>query len=94
MQADLADSDVVIVGLNHAEHGAANAEMCDGRDLPWLQDTADDNVWSDYDAVWRDLMVTDRDGNLVGSVNLTDHDLAAPGNYDALLDELEALAAE
>ena len=40
---------IQIIGVNAIGHESDNADMCEGRDLPWLQDTVELNVWDD---VW------------------------------------------
>ena len=66
---------VQILGLNEAGHEAYTDMMCDGRDLPWLQDVAEVGVWSLWGVTYRDVLVLDGDGVLVDVYNLTEHDL-------------------
>ena len=74
----------MIYGVNDANEGAGNEEMCDGRDIGLLQDTPQVNAWGSWDAVWRDVFVLDRNGELVGILNLTESSLAEPENVEAL----------
>jgi hypothetical protein len=37
---------VEILGINPAAHESGNAEMCEGKDLPWLQENTEVSVWS------------------------------------------------
>ena len=57
--------------------------MCEGRDIPWLQDTEEANWWGSWGITWRDVVVLDRDGNEVDVVNLTDHNLEDTEEYAA-----------
>ena len=58
--------------------------MCDGRDLPWLQDTEELKVWDHWPHEYRDVIIVGTDTSSVGVYNLTNNDLSVPENYDAL----------
>lgn len=70
--------------MNETGHESANAEMCDGRDLPWLQDDATSLVWTSWAPTYRDLVILDRDNVQVEVFNLTDHNLGDATEYAAL----------
>jgi hypothetical protein len=57
--------------------------MSNGGDLPLLQDTVSQDVWSDWAAEWRDLFIVDADNHAIGVFNLTTYDLANSANYQA-----------
>jgi hypothetical protein len=57
--------------------------MCEGRDIPWLQDTEEANWWGSWDITWRDVVILDRDGNQADVVNLLEHDLEDTEEYAA-----------
>ena len=57
--------------------------MCEGRDIPWLQDTEEANWWGSWGITWRDVVILDRDGNEVDVVNLADHNLNDTEEYAA-----------
>jgi hypothetical protein len=80
MQAELPE--VAIIGVNEAGLESGNEAFCEGRDLPWLQDTAEEDMWGDWAVNWRDVYILDSDGTLLEVYNLTIHDLAE--NYDEL----------
>lgn len=63
---------------------AGNASICNGRDLPWLQDVVDQDVWGVWAPVYRDVVVVDGNNEVFGVFNLTGTSLAVPANYDAL----------
>ena len=85
----------MIVGINEAGFESANAQMCDGRDLAWLQDTEEDDVWNTWVHQYRDVRILDREGFEVYVYNLTDNDLAETANYELLKNALEeAIALE
>lgn len=90
MQALLDEDEAVILGVNAAGLEAANASVTADRTLPWLQDTAAVDAWGAWGVTWRDVWVLDPDGVLVGIMNLTDHDLAAPENFAALQELIES----
>ena len=88
MQRELG-ADVVIHGVNGVGHDSANDTVVDGRDLPWLQDVPEADVWKRWDIAYRDVVILDADNVVVGIYNLTDHNLADPRRYD----ELKAMMA-
>jgi len=54
------------------------------RDIPWLQDTSETDIWSDWDVAYRDVIVLDADNHPVAAFNLTTHDISAPSEFEAL----------
>ncbi|TPV93419.1 MAG: hypothetical protein B7733_20625 [Myxococcales bacterium FL481] len=66
--------------------------MCQGRDLPWLQDTADADWWGRDGVDYRDVVVLDPTGDVVEVYNLTRNDLGEAENYTALLSLLREVA--
>ena len=78
------DREVRILGINRAGSEAGNAQVCDGRNIPWLQDTLDQNVWGAWQVTWRDVIVLDEDNEIVAVFNLTQNSLSVPANYDSL----------
>ena len=85
--------EVHILGVNAVGHESRNAAACDGRDIPWLQDTADQNAWGSWNVTWRDVLILDEDNVPVAVYNLTDHDLAVPANYEELKSMLRNVAS-
>ena len=83
MQGELS-ADVVILGVNEVGHESGNEGFCEGRDLPWLQDTEAADVWSAWGVVYRDVIVVDREGAYVDRFNLSDNDLGEEANWDHL----------
>jgi hypothetical protein len=75
---------VRVLGVNAVGQESDNALMCSGRVLPWLQDTAQQNVWGSWNVTWRDVFVLDTQNRVKRIYNLTDYDLAIPANYDTL----------
>ena len=89
MQAALDPAAHRILGLNEVGHESGTAAFCEGRDLPWLQDTADAGVWQEWGVVYRDVVILDADGEAVEVYNLTENDLADPDRYQELLALIE-----
>jgi len=84
-----ADLGVEIVGINLADRDSGNASMTSGTDLPWLQDADNDgdgnsDVWHEWGAQLRDVMIVDEQNQLIETINLTLNDLADSSNYDSL----------
>ena len=48
----------------------------EGRDIAWLQDTAEVDAWGSWSVEYRDVFVLDRDMGVEGIVNLTAYDLS------------------
>ena len=93
LQQDLdtnhADLGVEIVGINLADRDSGNATITSGTDLPWLQDADNDgdgnsDVWHEWGAQLRDVMIVDEENQLIETINLTLNDLADSENYDSL----------
>ncbi len=83
---------VQILGVNAVGQEGANARACDGRDIPWLQDTADQNAWAAWAVTWRDVVILNEQNEPIGVYNLTAHDLADSTNFDELMGMLRQAA--
>lgn len=92
MQAELPDS-IAIIGVNEVDFAGGNEGFTEGRDLPWLQDTEEQAVWFQWGVSYRDVVLVDPEGLIVGVFNLTEHDLGQSRDYDALLDALLSIDA-
>jgi len=75
---------VRILGVNGSGHESGNATICSGRSIPWLQDTADDDVWTLWSVSYRDVIVLDEDNVPISTFILTVNDLGSAGTYAAL----------
>ena len=67
---------------------SGNQAICDGRDLPWLQEAAGTSAWADWRVASRDVVILDTENEPITTYNLTDHDLRNPANAGALKDLL------
>lgn len=76
--------DATILGVNDIGFESGNEDITDGRDLPWLQATTDEDVWQDWGVTYRDVWVLDAENVPVGVFNVTGNSLADAANYDAL----------
>jgi hypothetical protein len=84
---------VEILGVNEVGQERDNEIICDGRTLPWLQDTADQNVWNaKWNVEWRDVVVLDSRNQRIAVYNLTANNLADPSKYAELKDLLRGAA--
>ena len=84
--------EVHILGVNASGQESQNAAACAGKDIPWLQDTASQDVWGAWGVTWRDVVILDQDNVPIGVFNLTGHDLAEPANYSELKSMLQTAA--
>jgi hypothetical protein len=77
-------TDTHLLGVNQIGAESGNETTCDGRSIPWLQDTAQQQVWQKWEVVYRDVIILDGENKRVSVFNLTTYDLAQPANYDSL----------
>jgi len=92
--ADNPATRIRIAGSNRIGAESGNDLMCDGRDLPWVQDTVDAQAWASWNVTYRDVVVLDEDNVPVAVYNLTEHSLSDPANYEELKAILLAAAGE
>ena len=79
---------IQIIGVNEAGFESGNENITEGRDLPWLQDTDEVNVWDLWEVAYRDVFVMDTTGIVRFRYNLTIYDISNPTYYDALYNEM------
>ena len=84
LDADHPDLDIEIIGVNDVGFEAGNEAFCEGRDLPWLQNTPELDVWAAWGGGYRDVLILDADNVPVAVYNLTSNSLATPENFEAL----------
>lgn len=78
------DLNVEILGVNLINRSSSNPLIVAGRTLPWLQDTAAEDVWKRWEVVYRDVRILDSENRVRAVYNLTEHDLAQAANRAAL----------
>jgi hypothetical protein len=83
---------VRILGVNQIGHEEGDAEMCEGRDLPWLDETESFDAWWAWNAVYMDVILLNEDNSKLGVFNTAPLDLEEPANYQLLHDWLVAAA--
>jgi len=83
-----------LIGVNAEGYESGNEDVCDGRDLPWLQDTTDELVWDTWDVNYRDVIILDGNNELYDVFNLTTYGLSDSDNYEALMDLLITAQSE
>lgn len=75
---------IEILGVNQIGDSASNPFITLGRNLPWLQDTPEQNVWNRWQIVYRDVRILDSQNQVHAVYNLTANDLGRPENRAAL----------
>ena len=70
--------------MNQTGLESGNDTVCNGRDLPWLQETVDQDVWGDWDVAYRDVIILTPANEVYAVFNLTANNLALEENRDAL----------
>lgn len=93
LEADHPELDIQILGVNAWDHSSGNDSITDGRDLPWLQDVPEEDVWTSWNPVLRDVVIVDAGNVKLGVFNLGTYNLLIPENYNALRDLLIAAAS-
>ena len=89
-----ADTRIRMSGVNMIGAEAGNGDIVAGRSLPWLQDTAGQDVWLHWGVAHFDVIVLDDRNQMVRAYNLAEHDLADPANYAELKALLRGVARE
>lgn len=69
--AENPDLQIQILGINQAGYSSGNSTISNGRDIPWLQDTVEENVWYTWEHAYRDVIIVDEDNQRVGVYNLS-----------------------
>lgn len=83
---DAAGMNVTIVGLNAVGLEDGNGFITMGRDLPWLQDVPEEEVWATWGITYRDVVILDANNEVLAIYNLTQHNLGDASNYAELYD--------
>jgi len=98
MQAEIDSQETLrpvhILGVNGIGLQLGNAATTAGRVLPWLQPAADQDVWTQWQVVYRDLVILGPGNEQLGAFNLTEHNLSDPAAYTALKTQLLEAANE
>ncbi len=78
------DPDIHILGINQVGQERDNDLNCEGRDIPWLQETTTALAWVPWDVNYRDVIILDEANRRIAAFNLTSNNLATDANYQAL----------
>jgi len=84
LNGEFPDLGIELLGINGIGLESGVPQMVTGRFIPLLQDVAEVDAWTQWEVVYRDVIILDRDGVPVGVFNLTEHDLSMMGEYEAL----------
>ncbi len=76
--------DIQILGVNDVAYSSGNSTITANRNLPWLQNTAGEDVWNLWGVTYRDVWVVDENNVVVGIYNVTGNNLGVTANYNAL----------
>lgn len=76
--------EIQILGVNGAGLEGSNANACRGKDLPWLQETSVQMVWSSWQVNYRDVIIVNENNEYLSTYNLTDRDLGNADNFNQL----------
>jgi hypothetical protein len=84
---------IQILVINNIGAESGTAPTTDGRDIPYLQDTMGENVKSDWNATWRELVIVNSCNEVVQVINTSTNSLSLPSNYDMVKNALLAASA-
>ena len=84
IHASVTELPVEILGVNRKDAAGANDVATAGREIPWIQDTDEADVWTALGISYRDVVVLDATGGIAGVYNLTAHDLGNPDYFATL----------
>ena len=84
LEADYPNLPIQIIGINGVGYSSGIASFTSIHSLPMVEDTNVDQIWTQWDAVWRDVMILDGNNELVHTYNLTTYSLNDTVNYDTL----------
>ena len=71
-----------------------NENITEERDLPWLQDEENTDLWTQWEAVYRDVYLIAPDSSYHSQYNLSTFDLSDEDNKETLKEALISLAEE
>ena len=93
MQKELSEQgyEIYFLGINETGFESANGTVTEGRDLPWLQDTADVNMWNRWSVNYRDVIIFDEELNMRERYNLSTFNLNEEMYYNELYSLLTSL---
>jgi len=86
-------SKVQILGINETGLESGNTYITNGRTIPWLQDTADQQVWKSWAPTFRDVVILDPENKPLAIYNVTVNNLSDPAKYAELKQILKDAAA-
>ena len=89
LDADLPDT-IYLFAVNNVGFESSTDVMAAFGSIPLLQDTADADVWGEWDVTYRDVVILDAENRRVGVYNLTQSNLEDAANYDTLKSMLQA----
>jgi hypothetical protein len=83
-----------ILGVNAIGLESGNSTITADRQLPWLQPASGDDPWMLWPIEYRDVAILGPGNELLGTFNLTEHDLSDPANFATLHDQLLTAAGD
>lgn len=94
LNGDFPDLGIELLGVNGIGFESGVPQMVSGRFIPLLQDVAEVDAWTQWEVVYRDVIILDREGVPAGVFNLTEHDLSQMGEYETLKGMLLDVASQ
>ena len=83
-QLEEAGFQIYILGINETGFESANQQVTEGRDIPWLQDTAEVLMWDRWNVTYRDVIIFDETLEQRAIFNLSRNDLNDSSIYQEL----------
>jgi hypothetical protein len=75
---------VQFLGINQTGFESGNVSVTNGRTIPWLQDTAEQQVWTSWAITFRDVVILDAENKPIAVYNVTVNNLGDPAKYAEL----------
>ena len=98
MQAELSQShpdlNITLLAINqiNAESGINNFN--EGHNLPMVQDSTSEGIWTSWEGGWRDVYILDSNNELIEIYNLTTYNIQDTDNYNTLKEKLISAAQQ
>ena len=85
---------IQLVGVNGIQYSSGNDYVTKERDIPWLQDTIDVDLWTQWGIQYRDVVVLDGENKPIFIMNLSAQSLSDPDNYAELRERLLSASSD
>ena len=75
---------IKMFAINQIGAETGTSSFTEAHALPMVNDNITDNIWVQWESIWRDFYILNRSNELIEIYNLTEHNLNDPLNYQEL----------